>query len=123
LEADGKGNHQKSVELMKLVVSALQELDLTFNLRGTGGINLQAVIPSPSHNEKSPQLPLIKGEKAGDEFTKPPQQSVLVESIKKQLATTMREPELVKIFKHDELILLEHSLNEFTGKPCAPVTI
>ena len=123
METDGKGNHQKSVELMKSVVSALQELDLTFNLRGTGGINLQAVIPSPSHNEKSPQLPLIKGEKAGDEFNQPPQQSVLVESIKKQLATTMREPELVKIFKHDELILLTHSLNEFTGKLCAPVTI
>jgi len=111
LETDGKGNHQKSVELMKSVVSVLQELDLTFNLRCTGSINLQAVIPTPPHIDQTK-----------NEATQP-QQSVLVESIKKQLSTTMREPELVKIFKHDELILLTHSLNEFTGKPCAPVTI
>ncbi|MFQ6043479.1 MAG: hypothetical protein ACE5PV_21705, partial [Candidatus Poribacteria bacterium] len=116
LETDGRGNHEKSAELMQSAVQVLRELDVTFDLRFTGGVNLQAIIPSPTHTGG------IK-----DELT-PPQQSVLeqsalAENIKKELATTMREPELVKIFKHDELILLTHSLNEFTGKPCLPVTI
>jgi hypothetical protein len=120
LETDGRGNHQKSAELMESVVKVLQELNITFDLRFTGNVNLQAVIPSPPHTEKSPRPPLIKGERADDEPT--PQQSVLVESIRERLATTMREPELVKILKHDEFILLTHSLNEFTGKPCVSIT-
>jgi hypothetical protein len=123
LETDGRGNHEKSVESMQSVVQVLQELGVTFDLRFTGSVNLQAIIPPPPDTEKSPRPPLIKGEKADDELTQTPQQSVLVESIRNQLATTTREPELVKIFQHDELILLTDSLNEFTGKPCAPVAI
>ncbi|MBM3234997.1 hypothetical protein FJZ31_01730 [Candidatus Poribacteria bacterium] len=118
LETDGRGNHQKSVELMETVVKVLQELGVTFDLRFTGGVNLQAVIPSLTHTEKSPRPPLIQGGEADDE-----QQSVLVESIRERLAATMRELELVKSLKHDELILLTHSLNEFTGKPCVPVAM
>ena len=117
LETDGRGNHEKSVELMKSVVEVLQESDVKFDLRFTGSVNLQAVIPS-LRLPKSQRL-----RKSNGKPTQPPQQSVLVESIRKQLATTMREPELVKILKHDELILLTHSLNEFTGKPCVPVTM
>jgi len=123
LETDGRGKREKSVELMQSVIKVLQELDVTFDLRFTGSINLQAIILSPLHTEKSPRPPLIKGEKADDELTQPPRQPALVESIRNQLATTMREPELVKILKHDEFILLNHSLNEFTGKPCVPVAI
>ena len=62
LETDGRGNHEKAVELMKLAVKVLRELNLTFDLRSTGGVNLQAIIPSPLNMEKSPQPPLIKRE-------------------------------------------------------------
>jgi hypothetical protein len=130
LEADGNGKHQKSVELMESVIKILRELNLTFDLRAAGGVNLQAIIPSKPSTEKSHRFSLIgeidsevKWNKVGDDPTQPPPQSAFVESIRERLTTKMREPELVKIFKSDEFVLMTHSLNELTGKPCAPITM
>ncbi len=112
LETDGRGSRQKSAELMESVLTVLQQLGVTFTLQFTGSVNMQAIISSAVKTVEPDGDPML-----------PPQQSTIVESIGKQLANTLREPEWVKILKHDDLILLMYSLNEFTGEPCVPIKI